>query len=171
MKILVCEKTCSKCGESWPLSGYHNDKSKPDGLHPQCKECHKARNHAYRTDPIRRAYLIERSRLWRKAHPEESRAGVRNSTLKWKYGISTVQYEEMLAAQGGACAICGGTETGVSWSTHLHVDHDHACCPGNVTCGRCVRGILCQPCNTSLGKMQESPEPLRRAAAYLEGGL
>lgn len=42
----------------------------------------------------------------------------------------------------------------------MHVDHDH-------NTGH-IRGILCQACNVTLGKMNDSPELLRAAAAYLE---
>jgi len=31
------------------------------------------------------------------------------------------------------------------------VDHDHACCPGAVSCGRCVRGFICAGCNQDAG--------------------
>jgi len=60
------------------------------------------------------------------------------------------------------CEICGSDR-------NLHVDHDHACCPGPMTCGKCFRGWLCSNCNTSLGLMKDDPERLRAAAKYLEG--
>lgn len=60
------------------------------------------------------------------------------------------------------CEICGSED-------NLHVDHDHACCPGPMTCGKCFRGWLCSNCNTSLGLMKDDPERLRKAAKYLEG--
>ena len=34
------------------------------------------------------------------------------------------------------------------------IDHDHACCPGKRPCGECVRGIVCQRCNTTLGRVE-----------------
>jgi hypothetical protein len=35
-----------------------------------------------------------------------------------------------------------------------HVDHDHGCCTGKRTCGRCVRGIVCGRCNLILGAVE-----------------
>jgi hypothetical protein len=50
----------------------------------------------------------------------------------------------------------------------LAVDHDHTCCSGEITCGKCVRGLLCVRCNTVLGLLRDDPEILRAAIAYLE---
>lgn len=49
----------------------------------------------------------------------------------------------------------------------LVVDHDHECCPGNVSCGDCVRGLPCFACNAALGLLRERPETFEAAAAYL----
>lgn len=82
------------------------------------------------------------------------------------YGISWDRYQEMLATQGGGCAICGQQ---CSTGRLLAVDHDRSCCPNYIkTCGKCVRGLLCGSCNQGIGKLRDSPLLLRRAAAYLE---
>lgn len=47
------------------------------------------------------------------------------------------------------------------------VDHDHACCTGTGSCGRCVRGMLCGGCNTALGYVRDDPQRLEALAAYL----
>src|SRR5688500_5473594 len=47
------------------------------------------------------------------------------------------------------------------------VDHDHKCCKGKTSCGRCVRGLLCGNCNTMLGRQGDIAETFLRAAQYL----
>jgi hypothetical protein len=82
------------------------------------------------------------------------------------YGLPPGLYDRILAAQGGRCAWCQiATGTG---RRKLAVDHDHSCCPGPTSCGKCVRGLLCADCNQFLGyRMRDSPESIRRGAKYL----
>jgi hypothetical protein len=83
-----------------------------------------------------------------------------------KHGMTAAQKAEIAAAQGG-CAICHRTEPSKKgWV----VDHDHSCCPGERSCPKCRRGVVCAWCNTILGYAQDSPEILRAAAHYLESG-
>lgn len=91
-----------------------------------------------------------------------------SSLIFRRYGITEDQYNALLAAQGGVCAICGrgpGTETRMK---RLVVDHDHACCPGGKSCGKCVRGLLCPWCNRFIGLALDSPARLKDAIRYLE---
>lgn len=80
------------------------------------------------------------------------------------YGITATDYDAMLMKQGGGCAICGEQ---CSSGRRLAVDHDHACCPGERTCGKCIRGLLCGSCNQGIGKLKDSPRLLIAAASYL----
>ena len=82
--------------------------------------------------------------------------------LKRKFGISLYQYGEMLVAQGGKCAICGGKDAGSrnGQPKSLAVDHCHET-------GK-VRGLLCEACNQGIGKMKDDPVLLRKAADYIE---
>lgn len=84
-----------------------------------------------------------------------------------RFGISKDEVARRVAEQGG-CAICGTSEPkDAVWA----VDHDHSCCPdARVTCGRCVRGILCRNCNAALGLFGDNVEVLMSAAAYLLSG-
>jgi len=60
----------------------------------------------------------------------------------------------MFEKQNGLCAICQEREA-------KHIDHDH------IT-GK-IRGLLCRPCNTSLGILGDTEDALMHAIAYLKG--
>lgn len=84
-----------------------------------------------------------------------------------RYGFDRSTVERMLVEQGG-CAICR-TEVprAVGFRNGWHVDHDHKCCPGDRTCGKCIRAILCADCNKLIGMARDSAELLLQAATYL----
>ena len=92
-----------------------------------------------------------RTKQWRAANPRRVLAYY----LK-RYDLTVEQYDELLAEQGGVCAICKGPSTEKGY----HVDHDH------VT--KRVRGLLCSRCNVGLGQFKDSPDRLRVAVEYLE---
>lgn len=82
----------------------------------------------------------------------------RDTRLKELYGISLARYKEILAAQGGGCAICGAKQK--PGAPALSVDHDHKT--------GALRGILCPRCNERLlTSARDNPEVLEAAAAYL----
>ena len=85
-------------------------------------------------------------------------------TVFRRYSITEQRYDEILAAQGGVCAICKKDCRRGS----LSVDHDHTCCPGVKSCGKCVRGLLCRTCNQALGNLRDDPTLMRAAADYVE---
>jgi len=49
------------------------------------------------------------------------------------------------------------------------VDHDHNHCPGQFSCGACVRGILCHRCNNAIGALEQVERIIGvdKLAAYL----
>lgn len=142
-----------------------------------------ARNRAYartHAESIR-----ARVRAWRRAHPEKRRAWARRNycaneekawaaNLRRMFHTTPEWYFAKLAEQGGVCAICGGTETAIDPRRgrvkRLAVDHDHRCCPGERSCGRCLVGLLCARCNTGSSLFRDDPVLLRTAAAYRERG-
>jgi hypothetical protein len=85
------------------------------------------------------AQSVKQRKKWHE-NAEHNRAVMRNRRYVRLYGITKEQKDGMLLRQGG-CAACGATDPGAikGWQ----VDHDH------VT-GK-VRGVLCHPCNTTLG--------------------
>lgn len=46
----------------------------------------------------------------------------------------------------GPCQICKEKP----YQAPLHIEHDHACCGGAGSCGKCVRGLVCASCNTHI---------------------
>lgn len=90
-----------------------------------------------------------------------SRPGVRERKrdlhLRRLYGLAPGDFEAMLAAQGGGCAVCGSPDWGGRGPV---VDHDHSL--GD------VRGILCQRCNVAAGMLGDDPTLAKKLQSYLE---
>jgi hypothetical protein len=80
-----------------------------------------------------------------------------------RHNLTPEQYNAMVAEQQGMCLICGADGDGVV----LEVDHDHTCCPGKHSCGKCIRGLPCHTCNLTLGIAQDSIERLSGLVQYL----
>ena len=138
-------KTCRRCERVLPVAEFHRDKNRRDGRYAYCKPCNSLA-----------------AKAWYDTHPEQRRDTSRRNRLKTRFGITPEQFDKMLEAQGGCCAICGSDSPGfTSDQTRFHVDHDHQT-------GR-VRGILCGHCNVALGHLRDSLELVERAAAYLRG--
>lgn len=90
-----------------------------------------------------------------------------SAKLSKRYGITAGQYDQMLHAQGGVCAICEEPPGRDGRFRKLAVDHDHACCDTNRSCGKCVRGLLCRRCNFGLAGFRDRIELLHKAETYL----
>ena len=84
-----------------------------------------------------------------------------------RMGLTLEQYDQLFDLQEGTCAICRKPEAIQGRS--LSIDHDHSCCAGTKACGKCVRGLLCTPCNTGIGMLGDSPTNLLNAFNYLKG--
>lgn len=93
---------------------------------------------------------------WNKRNPEKVALYHRRNYFKRTYGITLEEYDEMVAAQGGVCAICGG---GPGRYPRLCVDHDHET--------GVIRGLLCNDCNRGIGLLGDNPTTVAAAAAYL----
>ena len=145
------------------------------------------RRERYANDPEFRAMIDNANYKWR----EENRAHHNAYHAEWKknrrkidreifkkydlqkmFKVSLEWYQETLQKQNKVCAICRMPETQIHQSTNevcsLAVDHDRACCAGNKSCGRCVRGLLCAKCNQALHKVELIPHWLYYASDYLE---
>lgn len=124
-------KTCTRCGEQKPLTEFSWDEHN-QVFQNRCKPCKTALQGAYQKTA-------------------QGKVVSRKSKLKYRYGLTPEQYDALLLAQGGGCAICKTTEPRGKSKEFFSVDHDHSCCPGVRSCGKCVRGLLCIRCNNSVG--------------------
>lgn len=100
---------------------------------------------------------------WRMERKRRNHARKEAHTVT-KYGLTPEEYTRLFDHQGRRCAICRRA-TGAT--KRLAVDHDHSCCPGPTSCGGCVRGLVCGPCNGMLAHARDSVELFHRAAQYL----
>lgn len=92
----------------------------------------------------------------------------------FRHGLSRGTVEDMLLDQDGRCNICTRTiliQSPASRVDAVHIDHNHSCCPGSQSCGRCVRGLLCGRCNSALGMLRDDANIADRAAIYLRNAL
>lgn len=77
-------------------------------------------------------------------------------------GISSDRHDDLMRLQDGRCAVCRRL-----FEATPHIDHDHSCCSGQSSCGKCVRGLLCETCNRGLGFFGDDVTVLASAIEYL----
>lgn len=132
-------KVCPKCKEEKARDKFGPCKSRGDGLHSWCKRC-----------------MVLSSERYRKENPEWFEKNKKATYLR-RYGLTPDDFDSMLAAQGGRCAIC---QSSPSKTRRLAVDHDHKT-------GK-IRQLLCDNCNRGIGHLKDSVLILRSAIEYIE---
>lgn len=114
-----------------------------------------ARRERYASDPEYNAQTRAKVKEYQTSHPH-----VRKAQRIKKFGITLDEFNQLLEAQSGKCAICGYSDRSDS-NFFPVVDHDHAT-------GK-VRGLLCMNCNTAIGKFKDDINIIKSAINYLVG--
>lgn len=159
-------KTCTKCGVQRLLSDFHKHSGSPDRLSYWCKKCvleHAVtwrKNNSERFRATRRAWNARpESKVRHRAWVAENKDRQVGYQRKYKYGITTAEFDTMMASQNNTCLLCGlpfGSTKGQSPA----VDHDHDT--------GAIRGILHGNCNRGLGFFRDDPQLLDAARFYLK---
>ena len=145
---------CTKCETLKPVEAFSKDKRKKNRFKCQChcKEC------ATKSASVWRRNNTDRYRKNQKRFEEKNP----QRHLKCKIGITLEEKQRKFNDQGKVCGACGS-------ATHNHpnllgesgwcADHNHI--TGN------FRGVLCWPCNVTLGHAAESIKRLSGLITYL----
>lgn len=172
--MLECDGSqhrCTGCQRMKPIDEFPNNKETPCGKDPRCKVCrHLTRRERMGAVVHKPSALDEQERAERRlastkkyvdANKEKLRLTNRVFKLKKYFNLTLEQYAWLLKTQDSKCFLCEQLETRIDPRTglvmNLAIDHDRRCCPGNNSCGKCIRGLLCTDCNTSLGKLECKP--------------
>jgi len=145
-------KRCWSCKEVRAEANFSANKDFHDGLNRTCRDCGNARASEYHKKNRKRLNGKQMERYYK--DPER----YADYDLKRRFGLTRGEYDAMLAAQNGVCAICAGTDPGPR-TKRFHVDHNHAT-------GQ-VRGLLCHHCNHGIGLFREDAVVIQRAIEYL----
>jgi hypothetical protein len=138
-------KQCKTCKQNKNLESFGPHKTTKDGYANNCRPCDSKRVLKYQKDnseKYKEAYFIR---------------GIN------RHGISVDQYNKLVNKNNGSCWICGGNDQG----KRLAIDHDHQCCKENYSCGKCIRGVLCQSCNMIIGHIENNKIDLNKIDQYL----
>jgi hypothetical protein len=111
-----------------------------------------------------RTTRIAATAAYAKAHRTERKEWLRRWLIEKRFNKTMAWFATQVPK---GCAICHTHVPGGRYN-QWHIDHNHSCCPGMGSCGKCVRGILCAACNLLLGAVHDSASTLHAAATYLE---
>lgn len=137
--IGVLLQQCRLCRQTKPLDDFAADGRRANKRRAECKLCWAAYKRArYAVDPDEKEKAAERHRMR-------------------TYGIDRDAWNKLFDAQQGKCPTCDNV---LKRDRTTHVDHCHKT--------GLIRGLLCGPCNTSLGAIEANPRRLLGMAAYLE---
>jgi hypothetical protein len=126
---------------------------------PLCDPCREARNAYNRKYGIKRREIHkdrinqQQNARYAKLPPDKKQKLAQKHKLyhlKTKYGLTQIEWDQLLEQQKGVCGVCKQVPDARGWAT----DHNH------VT--GVVRGILCHKCNIRLGLLGDNESDITK---------
>ncbi len=137
-------KFCAKCNKSKSVDRFGLNLNTKSKLNTWCRECTNTDKRNKRRTLMENIPLVQ-------SHKGSM------ASLYWSYKLTESDFQDMMNAQKGCCAICD-IDFGIL-SRRAAVDHNHST-------GK-VRGLLCDSCNTLIGKLEKLPHLLQNVNKYL----
>ncbi len=131
--------SCKRCKGNFPEDNFY-DRGDGKGTNKKVKN-------------ICKKCLIDRNRERREKDPQK----FKSYDLMRSFGIKIDDYNKMLKEQNFSCKICLTHQSELK--KQLSVDHCHKT--------GMIRGLLCNLCNTGLGKFKDDVEVMINAVNYL----
>jgi len=122
-------RECPQCGEVKPVFQYPSEGTIQSALCEDCRKEQRAVRHMKAPVPRRNLGRLR------------------------QYTLSEEDFEALVDAQEGRCSVCRHLMQGAG-PRRMTIDHDHGCCPGRKSCGKCIRGLLCHRCNVMIGFLE-----------------
>jgi hypothetical protein len=174
------EKECRSCKKILCIDKFGKNSAYKSGINPKCRECHNNYIRLRRLADHERSKAIEKERYYTEYYTQKRQQFRKNNREKlaerekltkrmYKFNLNKEAWDELKLRFNNRCAICHQSETAKINGVvkELSIDHDHSCCPGKTSCGRCIRGLLCQKCNSAIGYLNDDIELLNNAIEYL----
>lgn len=115
--------------------------------HGLCSGHYQQKYHGRELSPLKSQAPVEKCPVNSCIRGQKTRGlCVPHASIAWRMSIHPADLPALL--NGASCEICGDDQ-------NLHLDHDHKCCPENMSCGECLRGVLCSTCNVAVGHLEK----------------
>jgi hypothetical protein len=148
--------TCPSCGIEQPGTEFRGNRSKT----AVCRTC-ESRHPTSRWCVDCADWLSENSFYRVGANQKFMTNRCKPCRALFTHGVDRDAMAEITGDPTPRCGACGAS------GARLAIDHDHNHCPGERGCRHCVRGYLCQPCNTAEGLLRTA-ERAQLLANYME---
>jgi hypothetical protein len=160
------KKLCSRCKKVLPRSAFNQHKGTLDGLQGFCRQCSAEHQQGYyKENPIKHEQRKRRQSEWQRNLSPEKKKAARLRALLARHDLVIEELTALYEACRHRCQVCKLHASEHTWkglTGRFCVDHV-------LVAGRpVVRGLLCNRCNSLLGRMGDDRAGVMRYVDYLE---